>query len=87
MWLAAAYDLLVFFFGMAALLCWVRWLRSDRWCWYAAALASILLAAISKETFWVFVLLMLVITIYERRKDQLIPALLSLSPFLVVLIA
>jgi hypothetical protein len=86
MWLAAAYDLIVFIFGMLALLSWRKWLESGRWTWYAVSLASILVAAISKETFWVFVLLMLAITIYER-KHRRIGAVLGLTPFIAVSIA
>ena len=84
MWLAASYDLLVFAFGMAALVGWVKWLDTGRANWYVASLVAFLIAAISKETFWVFALLMFAITIWERRKKALAPALIQLSPFLAI---
>ena len=82
LWLAAAHNLIVFVFGMAALVSWVKWLESRRRLWYAVALASILIAAASQEMFWVFVFLMLVVTIHARRKRDMIPALVGFSPFL-----
>src|SRR5450432_2298522 len=54
MWLAASYDLIVFAFGMAALVAWVKWLETGRANWYAMSLVAFLVAAVSKETFWVF---------------------------------
>ncbi|HEY3741516.1 MAG TPA: hypothetical protein VGL53_16805, partial [Bryobacteraceae bacterium] len=87
MWLAASYDLIVFAFGLGAVAAWVMWLDSRRAWWYAASMASFLIAAISKETFFVFALLMVVITIWERRKSGLARTLLALSPFLAVSVA
>ena len=84
MWLAASYDLIVFAFGMLALVAWVKWLEMGRPGWYAAALGAFSVAAISKETFFVFALLMLTITLWERRRRGLVPALLALSPFLLI---
>src|SRR5260370_3159009 len=84
MWLAASNALLVFLFGMGALVCWIKWLDSQRWAWYAASLPSFLVAGLSKESFPGFVLLMLAITLFERRKRSLIPALLGLWPFLAI---
>ncbi|HWZ31989.1 MAG TPA: hypothetical protein VNX18_11675 [Bryobacteraceae bacterium] len=83
MWLAAAYDLIVFLFGMAALLCWIEWQQTRKWAWYAASLVSILIAAISKETFWVFVVLMVAVAAWEPRRR----ALIGLVPFLVISLA
>ena len=59
MWPAAAGDLLVFLFGMAAWVCWVRWLQGGNWKWYAGAIVSFVLAAFSKEAVWIFPVLML----------------------------
>ena len=84
MWLAASYDLIVFAFGMAALAAWVKWLDTGRAGWYAASMAAFLVAAASKETFFVFALLMGAIAIWERRKSGLLRALLALSPFLAI---
>jgi hypothetical protein len=86
MWLAASYDLIVFAFGMAALAAWIQWLNTGRARWYAASIASFLIAAVSKETFFVFALLMLAITLVERRgkRIELVRALAALSPFLLI---
>ena len=84
MWLAASYDLLVFAFGMGALVAWIKWLDKGHLNWYFTSLLAFLIAAASKETFWVFALLMLVATLWERRKKPLLPALLQLSPFLLI---
>jgi len=87
MWLAASYDLIVFAFGLAALVAWVKWLETRHSNWYATSLIAFLISAVSKETFWVFALLMLAITLWERRKSGLMPALLALSPFLIISLA
>ena len=62
MWAAAASDLLVFLFGMLSWICWVKWFqaRAGAWGWYAAALIAFLLAAASKESVWIFPVLMLI---------------------------
>ncbi len=82
MWPAAAADLLVFLFGMSAWVCWVKWLRGGNWKWYAAALVSILLAAISKESFWIFAALMLLPVMFDR--SRLRRRLLGIAPFLLL---
>src|SRR5260370_15896405 len=82
MWLAASNDLLVFLFGMGALVCWIKWLDSQRWAGYAASLASFLLPGLSPQRFPSFVLLLLPFTRFDRRNMSLIPALLGLLPFL-----
>lgn len=84
MWLAASYDLIVFAFGMAALVAWVKWLETGRFAWYAASLGAFVVAGFSKETFWVFALLMIAVTLWERRKKALLPAMLWLTPFLAI---
>jgi hypothetical protein len=80
MWPAAAGDLLVFLFGMAAWVCWVRWLQGGHWKWYAAAIASFVLATFSKESVWVFALLMLLPVAFNRSQWK--RALAGAAPFL-----
>lgn len=80
MWPAAAGDLLVFLFGMAAWICWVRWLQGGCWKWYAAAIASFILAAFSKESVWVFALLMLLPVAFNRSQWK--RAIAGATPFL-----
>jgi hypothetical protein len=79
-WPAAAADLLVFLFGMAAWLCWLQWLRSGAWKWYAGAIVSFVIALASKESAWIFPALMLLplaFTATLRRRA----ALVALLPF------
>jgi hypothetical protein len=80
MWPAAAGDLLVFLFGMAAWVCWVKWLQGSNWKWYAAAIASFLLAAASKESVWVFAVLMLLPVVFEPLRWR--RGLAGAAPFL-----
>ena len=70
MWPAAGGDLLVFLFGMAAWVCWVKWLQGGHWKWYACAIASFVLAAFSKESVWVFAPLMLIPVAFSRSRRQ-----------------
>lgn len=80
MWPAAAGDLLVFLFGMAAWVCWVKWLQGAAWKWYACAILSFLLAAASKESVWVFAVLMLLPVACGRRNWR--RGLVGALPFL-----
>lgn len=82
MWPAAAGDLLVFLFGVAAWICWVKWLQGGRWKWYAAAILSFLLAAASKESVWVVAVLMLLPLIFAPRIWR--RGLAGAAPFLVM---
>ena len=84
MWLAASYDLLVFLFGMLALVGWVKWLSGGHQNWYFTSLIAFLAAALSKETFVVFALLMVVVTLWERRKQGLQRVLWQITPFLAI---
>jgi hypothetical protein len=60
MWLAASSDLLVFLFGMIAWVGWTKWLQGrGAWGWYLTAVVAFLLAAASKESVWIFPVLML----------------------------
>ena len=67
MWAAASSDLLVFLFGMAAWVCWMKWMKDGRSTWYATAIISFLLALASKESASAFPLLMLIPTLADRR--------------------
>src|SRR6185312_5818828 len=82
-WPAAAADLLVFLFCMAAWLCWLQWLRSGSWKWYAAALAGFLFAIASKESAWVFALMMLLPLAFDRTHRRA-AIFASLTPFLAI---
>jgi hypothetical protein len=82
MWPAAAGDLLVFLFGVAAWVCWVKWFQGANWKWYAAAVLSFLLAAASKESVWVVAVLMLLPLIFAPRGWRRGSA--GVAPFLVM---
>jgi hypothetical protein len=82
MWPAAAGDLLVFLFGMAAWICWVKWLMGAGWKWYAAAIASFLLAAGSKESVWVFAVLLLLPVAFDLKRWRQRSA--GAAPFLAI---
>ena len=90
MWPAAAGDLLVFLFGMAAWVCWVKWLQdgtspaSARKC-YTIAIVAFLLAAASKESVWAFAVLMLLPVLPERKHWR--RGLLGWLPFLALAVA
>ena len=82
MWVAAAGELLVFLFGMAAWICWVKWLRRPDAKWYAAALVAFLLGIASKESIWVFPFLMAVPLVWTRAPWRW--GLLGIAPFFAI---
>ena len=70
MWYSACNELLLFFFGMLSLLCWLVFLdqKRSRWCWYIASLFFFTLSLVSKESAIIFVpLLALPLLLPERR--------------------
>jgi hypothetical protein len=84
MWYAALPELLVFFFGLAALAAWIVWLESGqtRRGWYLAAVALFAGALLSKESAVAFVPLMVIAAWAAglgRRRSAAV-----LSPFLVL---
>ncbi len=80
MWPAAAGDLFVFLFGLAAWVCWVKWLQGGGWKWYALAILSFLLAAASKESVWIFAPLMLLPLAFDHKQNR--RAMTGALPFL-----
>jgi len=82
MWVAASSDLFVFLFGLAAWICWVQWLKLGGWLWYGSAVFAFVLALASKESAWVFPLLMLLpIGLQPTRLKR---ALVGVAPFFVL---
>jgi hypothetical protein len=60
MWYSASSELLMFFFGVLSLLCWIRLVeKQGGWRWYAASLVFFAAALLSKESAVVFVALLL----------------------------
>lgn len=76
MWFSACNELLQFLFGAGALVCWLHFLRTGKRRWYAAMLAGLALALISKESAAVIAVLLCVVTAgsAQRRWVALIPA-------------
>jgi hypothetical protein len=80
MWFSACNELLMFLFGAASLLCWLRFLFGGRrrWVWYAGALFCFPAALISKESAVIFAALWLLPLIDDRARSKslyLIPML------------
>ena len=84
MWVAASSELLVFLFGMAAWLCWVKWLRNSGWRWYCVALLAFLAGVASKESIWVFPLLMVLPLVWDRGLWR--RGLAGIAPFFAIVV-
>lgn len=84
-WYAAMPELLVFGFIAAGLLCWIRFLETVSWRWYAAAWGCYLLALASKESAVIFGPLALALAWLERRRDLRLQG--STAPFFAVALA
>jgi hypothetical protein len=78
MWLSGSTEPLLFLFGVGALVCWLRFLETRRWTWYAAALVAYVPALYSKESAFILVALMALPLIFEAK---LLPRGLLLIPF------
>jgi hypothetical protein len=78
MWISGGTELLIFLFGMAAFVCWVRFIEGGRWTYYAAALPAFLLCLLSKESAVIFAALFLLPLIFgdKHRATFLLPFLL-----------
>lgn len=68
-WYAALPELLVFFFGMASFLFWVRWLDSGSRGAWIASLGLLILALFSKESAVVLPALFAMSLLFERRRS------------------
>jgi hypothetical protein len=69
MWLSAKNEMLLFLFGMAAWICWVKFLRTRSWGWYGIATVCFVLAALSKESFAIFAVLMVLPCLGAQRRS------------------
>jgi hypothetical protein len=85
MWVAASSDLFVFLFGMAAWICWVKWLQQAGVRWYLVAVAAFVLALASKESAWIFPMLMLIPVLTNHQ--HLRRALYGILPFFALAVA
>lgn len=70
-WYAALPELLVFFFGLLSLLCWIRWLRSGGRAWYSLSIVCFVLALLSKESAVAVAGLMALAAIVKKRRVPL----------------
>jgi hypothetical protein len=71
LWFSACNELLMFLFGMAALVCWVRFLETRRWGSYAAAIAAFALCLVSKESAVVFLPLFVMPLLWDGQAYRL----------------
>ena len=69
MWYSAIMETLLFLFGVGAVVCFIQWLRGKGWLYYGLSLASFGLAVFSKESAYVYALLMIlpVAEVYAER--------------------
>jgi hypothetical protein len=82
MWYSAVMEILLFLFGVGAVVCFIRWLRGDGWIYYGLALAGFGLAMLSKESAYIFVALM-VLPVVELGNEGKRPWL-GLLPFFAI---
>ena len=87
MWISARNESLVFLFGMAAFVCWVKWLHRRLVLWYALAIVSLIAAAASKESFVIFPVLMVLPCLWRPKGTSRRAALLGLAPFFAIAVA
>ncbi len=86
MWVAASMELLLFLFGMGAVLLWNHWIvESKRARWFALSLILFLIALTSKESAWIFPVLMFAVAIANRI--PLRRAVLGCIPFAAIAVA
>ncbi|MBM3754829.1 MAG: hypothetical protein FJW38_12725 [Acidobacteria bacterium] len=78
-WYAALPELLVFFFVVAALIAWIRFVSEGAWRWYALTWAAFLLVLLSKESAVVFGPLALAIGLFEKLPWRRLT--LTIAPF------
>jgi hypothetical protein len=86
MWYSAMMEILLFLFGVGALVCFVEWLRGKGWIYYALAVAAFGLALLSKESAYIYAALMVLPAIEMARetKRQVSAGVLGLLPFIVI---
>jgi hypothetical protein len=87
MWISARNESLMFLFGMAAWVCWVKYLHGQKAVWYGLAIASFILAAASKESFVIFPVLMLLPCIWLPPETTRRRALTAILPFFAIVVA
>jgi hypothetical protein len=88
-WYAALPELLVFFFSLLTILCWIAWLRAGATHQgiYAASLVAFLLAMLSKESGVIVVALLALVLVVERVAWRRMALMLAPFAFLALLYA
>lgn len=88
-WFSAMPELLVFFFGLLALWCWMQWLTGDkrRWLWITLMIPAYLLALFSKESAVAMLPVFGLAWWLERGRVPLWGALRGLAPAALVTLA
>ena len=86
MWISARSESLLFLFGMLTWVCWLMYLRTRSARWYCLSIVSFVLAALSKESFVVFPVLMLLPCIWPPEGSSRRTALAGMIPFFAIVI-
>jgi hypothetical protein len=87
MWYSATMEILLFLFGIGALICFIQWLRGNGWLYYGLALVLFGLAMLSKESAYIFVALMALPVIEESGLRDRRAGMLGLAPFAAAAVA
>ena len=76
MWLSGSTEPLLLFFGLLSFLCWVQFLDKRGLMWYASSLVALALALLSKESAVIFVPLLALPLVFDRKLRRAWPLLL-----------
>jgi hypothetical protein len=81
MWYSAVMEILLFLFGIGAMLCFMQWLRGKGWIYYGLALLCFGLALLSKESGYIYPVLMVLPVVEGGERKR---GLLGLLPFAII---
>jgi hypothetical protein len=85
MWYSAVMETLLFLFGMGAFLFFIQWLNGKGWLYYGLALLSFVLAVFSKESAYIYaVLLILPIAEAYNERSARSKSIFGWLPFLAI---
>ena len=84
MWISGRNEALMFLFGMAALVCWLRFLYDRKPLYYLLAIVSFFLAAGSKESFVIFPVLMALPCLWPPQGTSRLRMLAGVAPFFAI---
>jgi len=70
MWYSAVMETLLFLFGVGAIVCFIQWLNGKGWLWYGLAVLGFVLALFSKESAYIFPVLMALPVIEMKSRSK-----------------